>query len=451
MLTGCSSGTVLALYNVGGIFGALSCIYLGDLLGRKKVIFLTSIISIIGAALMASSFGLPQFIIARLVVGFGNAGLLATVPVWQAEIAKAINRGSSVVTTGIFMGVGVCVGLWIDFGLYFVKDSSVSWRFPLAFQLLFLIPSTSAIMFLPESPRWLIKSGHEKEATNILAILHEEEIHSEVICNDVRDIQQSLSLCQNQSWTAMFTMGEQRFFHRTMLGFLAGMFQQLNGINVSSIYATTIFEQYLHMDATRSRILAACMCMMQIFGGYVTYYTIDRLGRRRLMLSGSVGMAICMALLAGTTSVADNTGALVVAVIALYGFQFIFTVGWAGIVFLYAAEVAPLQLRAAISALATTAIWTMAFLLAEITPIGFNTISYNYWTIFALINAVVIFPVVYFFFPETSGRSLEEIDEIFLQSKSIWDPVRLAKILPKMQTTEGTSSPPTEEEKNISS
>lgn len=400
---------------------------------------------------MASSFGLPQFIIARLIVGFGNAGLLATVPVWQAEIAKAINRGSHVVTTGIFMGIGVCVGLWVDFGLYFVTDSSVSWRFPLAFQLLFLIPSTATVMFMPESPRWLVKTGKDKEAASILAVLHDEDIEAEVICNDVRDIQQSLSLSDNHSWTAMFTMGDQRFFHRTAIGFCAGMFQQLNGINVSSIYATTIFEQYLGLDATRSRILAACMCMMQILGGWLAYYTIDRLGRRRLMLSGSVGMAICMAILAGTTSVADNTGALVVAVIALYAFQFIFTVGWAGIAFLYATEVAPLQLRAAISALANTAIWTMAFLLAEITPIGFNTIANNYWIIFAVINAVIIFPVVYFFFPETSGRTLEEIDDIFLQSKSIWDPVRLSQVLPTMIATEGTSSPPTEEEEKHTS
>lgn len=443
-----TQGTVIALFNVGGIFGALSCIYLGDKLGRRKVILLASICGVVGAVLMASAFGLPQFIIARLIVGFSSGGLLATVPVWQAEIATATKRGASVAAVGVFMGVGVALGLWIDFGLYFVKDSSVSWRFPLAFQLLFVLSSGSAIMFMPESPRWLLKQGRDDEAGDILAILNEEDRDSTTISNDISDIKQSLSLCQGQKWTAMFTMGEQRLFHRMMLAFAAGSFQQLNGINVSSIYATTIFEQYLKMGPINSRVLGATMCMMQIFGGYLAVYTIDRLGRRSLMLWSAAGMAVCMGVLAGTTSV-DNKGALGVAVVALFAFQFIFTVGFAGVVFLYATEVAPLQLRAAISAVATAAIWIFAFLLAEITPIGFNTIQYRYYIVFAAANAFLLIPIIYFFFPETSGRTLEEIDQIFMQSKSIWDPPKIAARLPKLQVTEESNMPSGDEEKTM--
>lgn len=410
------------------------------MLGRRRVILLASAVTIIGAILMATSFNLGQFIVARIVLGLGTGGYLATVPVWQAEISKASKRGAHVVTDGIFIGAGVSIALWIDFGFYFVTGSSVSWRFPLAFQILLLLTVIVFIPVFPESPRWLVKSGRQQEAREILAALGDLEPDSDSISAEIRDIELSLSLCGTLSWKAMLTMRDQRLFHRTILAATGQMFQQMCGINLISMYATTIFEQYLGLSPIKSRILAAAMCLTQPFGGFLAFFTIDRLGRRILMLWSAAGMSISMAILAGTTSVTDNTGALVVAVIFLFVFQFIYTVGYSGLTFLYATEVAPLQLRAAISAVSTAAVWTFNFLLAEVTPVGFNTISYRYYIIFAVLNAAIV-PTVYFFFPETNGRSLEEIDEIFLQSKSIWDPPRIARTLPQMQIAEAVYMP----------
>lgn len=203
-------------------------------------------------------------------------------------------------------------------------------------------------------------------------------------------------------------------------------------------YATTIFEQYLGLTSVQSRILAAAMTLTQVLGGFLAFFTIDRLGRRILMQYSAAGMSISMAILAGTTSVTNNTGALVCAVIFLFVFEFIFTVGYSGLTFLYATEVAPLQLRAAISAVATAAVWTFNFLVAEVTPVGFDTISNRYYIVFAVINAAIV-PAVYFFFPETNGRTLEEIDEIFLQSGSVLDPPRVARRLPRMHIADGHS------------
>ncbi|KAE8146785.1 general substrate transporter [Aspergillus avenaceus] len=428
-------GTVVALYTVGGIFGSLSCIYLGDLLGRRRVIFFASAISIIGAILMATSFDLAQFIVARLVLGVGTGGYVATVPVWQAEISQAKKRGAHVVTDGIFIGAGITISLWLDFGFYFVKGNSVSWRFPLALQIVLSLIVMAFIVVFPESPRWLVKKGRLDEAREILAALADQPSDAEEITMALRDIERSLALSGSGSWKDMLKMGEQRLFHRTVLAATGQSFQQLCGINLTTIYATIIFEQYLKLNATQSRILAASMCLTQPLGGFLAFFTIDRLGRRVLMLWSAALMSACMAILAGTSSVTDNTGTLVAAVVFLFIFQFIFTVGYSGLTFLYATEVAPLQLRAAISAVSTAAVWIFNFLLAEVTPVGFNTISYRYYIIFAVINAAIV-PVVYFFFPETNGRTLEEIDEIFLRSRSVLDPPRLARTLPKMHLAE---------------
>ncbi|KAJ5660499.1 hypothetical protein N7507_006950 [Penicillium longicatenatum] len=428
-------GTVVALYTVGGMFGSLSCIQLGDILGRRRIIFITTFISLIGAVLMASSFSLAQFIVARLVLGYGTGGYVATVPVWQSEISKPTKRGAHVVTDGIFIGAGITISLWIDFGFYFVTGSSVSWRFPLAFQIVLSLIVMAFVMLLPESPRWLIKKGRTEEARAILAALADTDENSEEITLEIRDIETSLVLSGSGSFKSLLYMGEQRLFHRTVLAACGQVFQQMCGINLITYYATTIFQQYLGLDATKSRILAASMCLTQPLGGFVAYFTIDRLGRRVLMLWSAAGMSVSMAILAGTNSLSDNTAAMIAAVVFLFIFEFIFTIGFSGLTFLYATEVAPLQLRAAISAVSTTAVWMFNFLLAEVTPVGFDTISWRYYIIFAVLNAAIV-PIVYFFFPETNGRSLEEIDEIFIQSKSIFDPPRIARSMPKLHVAD---------------
>ncbi|EPS27052.1 hypothetical protein PDE_01993 [Penicillium oxalicum 114-2] len=425
-------GTVIALYTVGGIFGALSCVYLGDLLGRRKVIFFTTFVSIIGAILMATSFQFSQFIVSRIILGLGTGGYIATVPVWQSEISPADKRGSSVVTNGIFMGVGVTLALWLDLAFYFVQGSSVSWRFPLVFQVVLSGTAMAFIYFLPESPRWLIKTGQIDQARLVLAALLEVDSDSPTVAENVENIEASLALCGSGKWNDMFTNGKQRLFHRTYLAATGQMFQQICGVNLITFYATNIFEQYLGMDPVRARVLAAAMGLMQPCGGFLAYFTIDRLGRRPLMLWSAGAMAICMAGLAGTTSQKHNTGALVVAVIFLFAFQLIFTIGFAGMTFLYAAEMAPLQIRAAANAVSTSTVWAFTFLLAQVTPLGFATIEYRYYIIFAVLNAVIV-PSIYFFFPETKGFSLEEIDAIFEQSNNIFDPPRIARAMQQAQ------------------
>ncbi|RMJ23858.1 Sugar and other transporter [Aspergillus sp. HF37] len=444
-------GTVIALYTVGGIFGSLACIYLGDIWGRRKTIFITQGVSIVGAILMATSFDLPQFIVARLVLGLGTGGYVATVPVWQSEITKASKRGAHVVTDGIYIGGGVALALWVDFGFYFKPHSSVSWRFPFAFQIVLSLTSMLFITLLPESPRWLMKVDRQEEAREILGALADLDPHDETINHQMREIEAGLAVASSGSFMDMFTMGESRLFHRAYLAATGQMFQQMCGINVITYYATTIFEQYLGMSPIIARVLAACMAMTQLFGGYLAFFTIDSLGRRILMLGSAGVMCIAMAVLAGTTSTEGNTAALAIAVVALFVFQFTFTIGFSGLTFLYATEMAPLQIRAAVSAVSTATVWVFNFLLAQVTPVGFNTIKNRFYIVFAVTNFCIV-PTVYFFFPETKGRTLEEINEIFVRSKSIFDPTRVARNLNKVtigesgsDTEQGMQSPKADE------
>jgi sugar porter (SP) family MFS transporter len=419
----------MAMYTIGAIFGALSTMILGDRLGRRRMIFFASATIVIGAALMASSFSLAQLIVARLLVGLGTGATTATIPVWQSELSKASNRGSHVVTEGLFIGVGISLSLWIDFGFYYLASSSVSWRCPLALQIPFSLTVMAFIFTLPESPRWLLKKGRTDEAREILALLADVELDAEQVSNEIADIEASLALAGVVSHRDLLKMGSQRLFHRTVLAAGGQFFSQICGINCITFYATTIFQQDLHLDSTKSRILGAAMESIQIPGGAAAVFTIDRFGRRKLMLISAAGMSVCMIIAAGATSATDNTASLVVGIVALFAFNWFYPFGFLGLTYLYSTEVAPLHLRASISGLSNAVTWLTTFVVVEITPIGFSTIKNRFYIIWAVISAAIVI-VVYFFFPETNGRSLEEMDVIFAQSKNIFDPPKLARAMP---------------------
>ena len=142
------SGTIVALYTAAGVFGALSTTFLGDIFGRRRVIFAAAFVSLLGAILMSTSFSLAQFCVARLVLGLGTGGIIATVSVWQSELSRPQSRGSHVSGFGIFCGSGLSLALWIDFGMSHASGS-VAWRFSLAFYGFFSIIVMCTIFLVP--------------------------------------------------------------------------------------------------------------------------------------------------------------------------------------------------------------------------------------------------------------------------------------------------------------
>lgn len=142
-------GTAVALYEVGCAVGALSCFFLGDLLGRRRVIFAAACTVIVGVILQATPFSLGQLVTGRVVTGVGVGAFTATVPMWVTECTKAHHRGKLVMLQGWLAISGVCLATWIDFGFFYVTKSSVNWRFPIAFQAIFAFIVLAVILFLP--------------------------------------------------------------------------------------------------------------------------------------------------------------------------------------------------------------------------------------------------------------------------------------------------------------
>ncbi|KAJ6519211.1 putative MFS sugar transporter [Mycena sanguinolenta] len=421
-------GTVVAVYTLGALFGALSCTFVGDRLGRKRTIMLGTVVTSIGSILQSSAFSFAQLIVGRFITGLGFGMISATAPNWQTECSRAGHRGFVVMLEGLFISAGLVIQAWINFGLSFTTGG-VSWRFSLAFSCFFTIIVFCSVPLWPESPRWLIKVGRLDEARHVLAALDDVDIDNPLIAQEVREIEISLEETGKGTFRDIFRNGPGRFANRAFIAAATQCFQQMSGINVLGYYQTTIFRTFLGLPSTTARILTATVFMWQTLCAPFGAYSIDRLGRRKLMIFGAAGMGMCMALIAGCTSHPANQTAVHAAIAFVYLFSTFFVTGFLGLAFLYSSEIAPLSVRTPITALSTTSTWLFNFTVVEATPTGFDSLAFKYFIIYAVINWFLILPTVYFFFPETQGLHLESVDQIFLESKNIFDPVRVAKRL----------------------
>ncbi|KAH8153597.1 uncharacterized protein LAJ45_02410 [Morchella importuna] len=417
-------GVAISMYNIGCFCGALACLYLGDKLGRRKTLFTGAMIMVIGAILQTTAYSLGHFITGRLVTGFGNGLNTATVPVWQSECSKSHDRGRLLMIEGALVTGGIMISYWIDFGFSFLEPSEISWRFPIAFQIVFALVIVIFILPLPGSPRWLLLKGRETEALEVLTALDDVPADDPQVMGELAEIKTALEETAAATFKDLFTMDENRNFHRVVLGYMIQVFQQISGINLITYYAATIYEQYIHLEPLLARILAACNGTEYFLASWISVFIIEKVGRRKLLLWSTAGMSASMAILAIMTSIGGGaTG--IVAAIFLFVFNTFFAVGWLGMAWLYPAEVTPLRIRARANSLSTSANWIFNFMVVMITPVAFANIQYRTYIIFAVINAAII-PCLYWFYPETAYRSLEEMDNIFKKSKSIWDTVRIA-------------------------
>ncbi|CAK9442133.1 uncharacterized protein LODBEIA_P58760 [Lodderomyces beijingensis] len=434
-------GAVIGVYELGCLVSALSTVYLGDRLGRLKCMFLGCVIVLVGAVLQATAYTVVHLAIARVVTGFGTGYLTATVPVWQSELSRAKSRGKLIMMQGSLITLGIAISYWIDFGFYFINRNGadprgISWRIPVVLQIVFPILLLPVCFKLPESPRWLCAVGRSDDARRVFSAIYALPSDDDKISQQLAEIQSSLDLeaaaASTSSTTTttkrdpffkiskLFKQGQTRNFHRLCLACWSQIMQQISGINLITYYAGTIFENYIGMSAFNARILAACNGTEYFLASLFGILLIEKVGRRRLLFWGAIGQAVTMAVLTISGWQAkklgdegrDNTGAGIAAAVFLFVFNSIFAISYLGGTWLYPPEIASLQLRAATASLSTASNWIFNFLVVMITPIMFSNIGYYTYTIFACINAAMA-AAVFVFYPETSGRSLEEMDHIF--------------------------------------
>ncbi|KAL5001775.1 hypothetical protein BDV10DRAFT_203332 [Aspergillus recurvatus] len=415
-------GTVVAIYEIGCFFGAIMSLLVGERLGRRWCIMAGSVILSIGAALQATSYGIPQMIVGRIVAGVGNGLNTSTIPVWHSELSKASSRGKGLAIELVINIFGVMTAYWVDYGMSYVNNES-QFRFPLALQILFAVVTFFGILVLPESPRWLIAHDRHAEARQVLwsvqpnarLINQDDPIINMEMAEISRTMAEERQAAEEGSFKMLLKDGPQRFRHRTLLAMGGQMMQQLSGVNLITYYNTVIFEQSVGMSHNLALLLAGFNGVAYFLSTFVPVWAIDRLGRRKLMLFAAGGQCACMAILAGTVY-DGGFSAGIVATVMLFLFNFFFGVGLLAVPWLLPAEYAPLAIRTRTAALATATNWIFTFLVVEITPVSISNIGYRTYIYFAVFNFCFL-PIIYFFYPETRNLTLEQIDRLFTGEK----------------------------------
>ncbi|SPO31343.1 probable sugar transporter [Ustilago trichophora] len=412
-------GNIVSLYEIGCFVGALATFVVGDFLGRRRTILISSLFMIAGAIIQAACSSVGIMILGRIISGLGMGAINSTVPILQAETSPAISRGQLVALDLTVLNIGIVVSYWVDYAFGFSGlTGSKIWRIPIALQCVFIAILMVCTLIIPETPRWLASKGREAEAIAVLERLHNASIDSPEVQKSFAGIQQALEherAASNTGWNALFASDRIQTRKRLFLACFIQAAQQLSGINALIYYSGTLFSQSIGLDEHKSALLAGGLNMCLILGSVISIFLIDRVGRKKLLIPCIAGMSAVMCVQTGLVKKTQEGGGAIygrAASAMLFVFEFFFSLGFQATVWLIPSEVLPLLIRTKGSALSTASNWIFNFVVVKLVPSALENIRWKTYIIFAILNACWV-PIIYFMLPETKGRNLEEIDELF--------------------------------------
>jgi MFS transporter, SP family, arabinose:H+ symporter len=398
---------------VGCIFGTIVCGTFSDKYGRKKLLLLAGLLftfSAVGTA-MANTFN--TFITYRLLGGIG-IGLASNLsPMYIAEIAPAKLRGRFVSVNQLTIVIGILLAQLINWLIAnpvpenaspeFILTSwngQIGWRWMFAAETVPALLFFVCMFFVPESPRWLVKAAKEKNAKLILKKIGGADYANSTF----ESIKKSLSdEIQQVHFRELF---EPKMFKILALGVFIAVFQQWCGINVILYYADEVFSAAGY-GVSAMLLNIVIMGAVMLFATFVAIYTVDRWGRRLLLLIGSLGLAITY-IFVGLSYMFNAQGIhvliLIISAVAIYSFTL------APIVWVVISEIFPNRIRGAAMSIAVFSLWVGCFTLTYSFP-GLNQNlgpSFTFWTYSAI--CFVGFFVLKSKLPETKGKSLEQIE-----------------------------------------
>ena len=418
-----STGLVEAVVSavlLGALIGSATGGKISDSWGRKKVLIIAGLVFIGGSLISALAEGPLSLIFSRALLGFAIGVSSCAAPLYLAEISPPDARGKLVslnqlaITIGIFASYLVC---------YFLSKDG-QWRWMLAAGVFPAAIFLVGLIFLPESPRWLLmKSGGKSEdARRVLEAIRGD---TEVAAAEIREINAGLEESQKnqEQWNVLFSD-----WLRPVLFIVVAMsfFQQTTGINTIIYYAPTVLQMAGFQEAQGAILATLGLGLVNVLATIVALPLIDRWGRRPLLLLGLGGMTLGLVLTGSsfyfnTSEIgAAAAGWMAVASMVLYIVSFAMSMG--PICWLLISELIPLRVRGIGSSLATSVNWifnmivalTFLTLIQSLGPSG-AFMAYAAMSVLALV-------FVYFLVPETKGRTLEEIEkELRGSSKSVLD------------------------------
>ncbi len=407
---------VTSWVTLGALFGALVSGELADGIGRKRTVLIAGAMFTLGALVQALAPDTLILVVGRLVIGAGVGVAAVAAPLYAAELAPTALRGRFVSAYQLAITIGIFLAYLIDGWL----SKTDSWRMMLGAAAVPGLLLFAVALVAPQSPRWLMMVGRKADAASEL-----RKIRPEVNVQSRLDAIESALRDEGRkaSWREVF---DHRWRRPLLIGVGLAVFQQITGINAIIYYADQIFAAAGFItQASQTTVTTWAIGAVNVLATLIAIAYIDRVGRRKLLLTGLVGMAASLVIVgiafqfikavpAGAAAASGPTAAGLVTLCALMCFIICFAFSMGPVVWTVINEIFPGHIRGRAVALATAVNWGSAFLVSQFFLSLIKSIgnSLTFW-LFALFCAVA-WVWIYFRVPETKAKSLEEIQQLWL-------------------------------------
>lgn len=415
----------------GSFVGALISGFITDWMGRKLAIQSGSVVWCIGSAIVCSSYSIGQLVAGRFINGVSVGILSAQVPVYVAELAQPSKRGQVVGAQQWAITWGILIMFYISYGSSFLAGNA-AWRLPWGLQMIPAVFLFFMFFLLPESPRWLAKHDRWEEAHEVLALVHAKGDQSApFVLTELQEIREMVEFERQNADASYIELFKGHMVWRTHIGMFTQIWSQLTGMNVMMLYITYVFGM-AGLSGNANLVASSIQYVINVFMTIFALLFIDRWGRRTPLLVGSTLMMIFMfanggimasygkpAPPGGLDNVAeeswDLSGAPMAAkgvIACTYLFVASYAPTWGPVSWIYPPELFPLRLRGKAVAVSTASNWIFNFALSYFVPPAFENIKWKTYLVFGVFCFAMTVHV-FFCFPETAGKTLEEVESMF--------------------------------------
>lgn len=396
-LTPSMQGLVVASMLFGAIFGSGFSGPLSEKLGRRRLVFIISIIFIVGTLVLALAPTVEIVVLGRFIIGLAVGGSTAIVPVYLSELAPTDARGSLSSLNQLMITIGILSSYLVNYAL----SPFEAWRWMLG---LAVVPSfilMIGVIFMPESPRWLLEKRGEKAARDVMKLTYPDHEIDIEIAN-----MKKISSISESTWDVL----KSPWLRTTIIiGSVFALLQQLIGINAIIHYAPTIFHK-AGLGDSASILSTVGIGVVNVLVTIVAILIIDKIDRKKLLMMGNLGMVfslLAMSLLIWLLGV-DASVWIIIVCLAL--FIVFFGLSWGPVLWVMLPELFPMRARGAATGIAALVLSIGSLLVAYLFPIISSVLNFQQvFLIFAVIGIIAFFFVMKFL-PETRGRSLEQIE-----------------------------------------
>ncbi|KAG5747369.1 hypothetical protein H9Q70_009962 [Fusarium xylarioides] len=407
-------GGIISVYTAGGAVGSLLSGPIGNRFGRRGTIQIGAVVAAVGTVLQTAAVNTTMLIIGRLIAGLAIGIIYFAIPMFLSEIAPHTRRGLFTGLHSQFVGFGYMTSNWVGYGVSYTTGQ-ITYRFPVGIQVFWALLLLGLSFTIPESPRFLVERGKLEEAESVLKRLRTGN-DDEMLQRELRQMRDQIQWeRENEEATLKVMLTKPSYRKRLFLGCSVQIGQQICGISAINYYQTIMYKSLGikgHLVLLLAGVWGATGPLANIF---CLIWIIDRIHRRTLFMAGSAAMAIDIAIVLALIAVyggSSNQVANGFGIFFLILFGILFSLSWNSGAPVYTAKIFPTQIRAFGGAISTFWSFVIQVVLARASPTALSNVGWRYYFFFIAMNLLTL-AIVFFFLPETLGKSLEEISEVF--------------------------------------